>query len=550
MSRFLTVLLIFGYTSSISHAYIKTRNSDGKTVRWSLPKKVTFHGYTVNQSSLSSTEIFQSMVSVLESWKDSTQSNFQFDYLQGSDSKTYVNNSDYNQKNSIYFGQLDAGVIGMTQVWFSTSSGEIVETDIELNDQYFYFTKNPNDSTSSPTSSSVNGRRKVYLDSVMAHEMGHAVGLSHESGMNSTMFYQEFMDQYRLGCEERSGSHAQYPNLSGAGSIQGRVLDPNGNPIFGAHIAAISLIRGTTLASVLAEKDGSFSIEGLEPGAYSIMVEPYYPGSSNLVPFYSSINHRVCSSSLFPRQFLNSVVGVPTGGGVSIGDYTVNCASTLAGVPTGEVNDLANPIYIGTQTTSWSVFKTGLFQSGRTEIFYSVDISDSELRLHSLAHGLYSATQAKIRLYDSDGNEVLPISNENPRYSSSGYTNWDQKLEFTGLTPGRYVVGVKQNSVFGRVNAGGMQMVDSRPFFMLIVTPRTGMPFQNFYTDHVKCRRDLAKSDYQSPGGNPDSKKGGCGSIEAVGESGGPYNGLGALLPFALMLFMLRFVRRRFNIFA
>ncbi|MCM0604942.1 MAG: carboxypeptidase regulatory-like domain-containing protein [Xanthomonadaceae bacterium] len=542
------LFILLGILPNLSQAYIKTRASNGNVIKWSLPKKISYFGNSVNNSGLSSTDVFNSIVRGLETWKEATGGLFNFEYTQGTDGATYFKNSDYNQKNTIYFGDLDPGVIGMTQLWFNNGTGEMLETDIQLNDVDFYFTENPADTTS--TSGNVNGRRKVYINNVLTHEMGHAVGLSHEEGLHSTMFYQEFYNQHQISCDERAGAQSHYPNIPGSSAISGKILAPSGSPLFGVHVIAISHARGSPLSSALSDKDGTFALEGLEAGNYSILFEPYYPGAANLTAYYSGMNHAICSSSFFPRQMDTRTFSVGAGAVTGLGDLSMSCATNFIGVNSGTLNDLSHPIEQGALSDGASTVWSGVFNT-RTELFYGFTTTGGNIRVHSLANTFYSFTQGSVQLTDDVGNVIAPSVNQYPRYSVDGFTNYDHSTQYANLPAGHYVLRIKRNSVPSRELAGGSQLLDNKQFFIVALSQDVATPLASHYPDNVKCQKVLPPSSYVSPTPPAEKPKGGCGSIQAVGGSdgGSSWTSFGALLPYLLMGLMLRFGRRRFNLF-
>src|SRR5205085_9974288 len=130
-----------------------------------------------------------------------------------------------------------------------TTTGRILETDIVLNDLNFRFSTDPRD-TSGYGSGGPPGRRggmsKVFIENVLTHELGHALGLSHSGGLQSTMLFMESPEQAHLGCDEAVAVHALYGGYdSKRGSLTGSVTSISGNPVFGAHVLAISRRRGT-----------------------------------------------------------------------------------------------------------------------------------------------------------------------------------------------------------------------------------------------------------------------------------------------------------------
>ena len=534
---------------SPSQAYIKTRSSNGNIIKWSFPKKVSFLGNTINGSSMSSKDFFDSVVKGLETWKDASHGLFTFDYSQGQDNTSFPKNSDYNQKSSIYFGSLDPSVIGMTQQWFNNQTGEMLETDVQLNDSYFYFTKNPTDSTS-VSGTSADGRRYVFIDNVLTHELGHAMGLSHEEGLHSTMFYQEFFNQRQISCDERAGMHSNYPNISQAGIITGRTLGPNGQPLFGVHVIAISLVRGAPISSVLSDKDGTFSIEGLEPGSYSLLFEPYFPTASNLTSYYSGMNHVVCGSYFFPRQMDSRVFAVSSQTVSGAGDVSITCSTTFKALASNVLNDLSHPIDLGQVSSGSAEYWSGAFGGARNDLYYGFTTTGGNLKLSALANTFYSQTQASVELRDDVGTLIQPSVNQYPAYSADGMTNYDQAVQYANLPAGHYVAHIKKNNVSNRMLAGGSQLLDANQFFIVTLAQDLAASLPSVYPENIKCSKVLPQSTYQSPGGNPDKPKGGCGSIQAVSGSdgGNGWTSFGAAIPYLLMGIMLRFARRRLNL--
>jgi len=554
MRRFLAVISLFFFACT-AQAYIKTVTQDGLPIHWAGKPKISFYGNTINLSGLSSSDIFSSFVNVMESWKDASQGEFSFDYFQGNDVKNFPNNSTYNQKSSLYFSGMDSNIIGLTQVWYSATTGEIFETDIQLNETNFLFTKNPTDSTSNPAQAPINGKRKVFIDNVLAHEFGHVLGLAHEESLNSSMFYQEFMDQAHLGCEERAGAHSQYHLMSGAGSISGRVLDGSGNPVFAAHVVAVSRSRGTVLATALSSKDGTYVIEGLEPGNYALIVEPYYPGAQQLPSYYSSLQHRVCGGQYFPRKVIQDdsglrvrQFGVAAAQTTSSGDLVIDCNPGFSGGAMAHSTTLANPLSISASSSESDLMWADRFDNSRSDIYYEVDIQSPNVRLYSLAYGIFSPSAAGVELYTNSGTKVTPTKTLSPEYTSeSGFLNNDQAQYFSGLAQGKYIVRVIYKSIFNASYPGGMLEVDSTPYFMLMVAPAPSFPLQSVYADHSKCRKDLAPSTYQSPsnGGSNPKPGGGCGSMQDINSGSGPMGkAVGYFLPFAMMIVGLRFRRK------
>jgi len=213
--KFITSLLCiscsFLFIHSSSFGFVQTKTGSGLPLKWPNGFKVNFAGNPTNQSSIHPDYFFQVIAQGLQKWKSASGNAFNFDYWQGTSSSTYIQNSQYNGQSSIYFVSqstdrmgLDSGVLGYTQVWYNTGSGEILETDIVLNDYNFFFTPNPQDSHFNQNS------RRIFIENVVTHELGHVFGLSHSSALQDTMLYVEAPEQNTLSCNEWTGIRSIY----------------------------------------------------------------------------------------------------------------------------------------------------------------------------------------------------------------------------------------------------------------------------------------------------------------------------------------------------
>src|SRR3990167_4503245 len=120
-------------------AYTPTLTSEGNAVRWEGDRKINFAGIPTNSSGISDSSFYRAVVRGLQRWENASGGAVTFDYWQGGDPAAFEANSEYNGLSSIYFASasgeaMDDSVIGLTQVWYDTASGEIFETDISLND--------------------------------------------------------------------------------------------------------------------------------------------------------------------------------------------------------------------------------------------------------------------------------------------------------------------------------------------------------------------------------------------------------------------------------
>ncbi len=223
--------------------------------------------------------------------------------------------------NSICFNQPDAGftpgILAFTRVITAdhlgaqlangpaaTELGQILDADVYFNPG------DPNLAFATPQTLAVHPAA-YDLESLLTHELGHAIGFSHSA------VWRAMMDPYApapgtftgqrpttlqpdapLAEDDRTGLRALYPDPSDTvhtGSISGRILPANAlslpvvpagvSGIFEAHVVALNAATGDIIAGVLggwncsgagpAQFDGSYRLERLAVGAsYRIYAEP------------------------------------------------------------------------------------------------------------------------------------------------------------------------------------------------------------------------------------------------------------------------------------
>jgi Matrixin len=186
----------------------------------------------------------------------------------------------------------------------SSEIGEILDADI-------YF--NPSDSrTSYATPLALPATPAAYdMESILTHEMGHALGFSHSAVWSAMMFPfaptvgtfsgtrpSQGQPDAPLGEDDRTGLRVLYPDPADTlrvGAIRGRIL--NANPlslpasppgvtgVFGSHVVAVDAGSGAVVGATVggwscsapgpAQFDGSYAIERLATAAsYQVYAEP------------------------------------------------------------------------------------------------------------------------------------------------------------------------------------------------------------------------------------------------------------------------------------
>jgi hypothetical protein len=121
---------------------------------------------------------------------------------------------------------------------------------------------------------------------IATHEIGHLLGLDH-SGVAAAVMY-PFGDtgqsgSTKLAVDDAAGIAFVYPasNFNTVtGTLSGSVT-LNSQGIFGAHVVAIDSSTGDAVIDGLTDTNGKYSLAGLPPGSYQILVLPLGPDANS-----------------------------------------------------------------------------------------------------------------------------------------------------------------------------------------------------------------------------------------------------------------------------
>lgn len=566
--------------STLARAYVPTVTQAGIPIRLKTPVHLNYVGNPTNSSDLSPDHFFQAVVAGLQRWKSASEGTIGFDYWQGSDSTLYPPNSDFNGTASIYFASnspssthLTENVLGMAQVWYNPDTGEISESDIVINDLAFRFTNDPTDSSGFGAKSTVftDTKSNVYIQNVVTHELGHAIGLSHSGGMQSTMLFMESPEQFHLGCDELTAVSALYPpqNDGIRGNLTGKITSLTGDPVFGAHIQAISQRRGTVLATSLSDASGQYLFNALEPGAYQLLAEPFYAGPSALPSFFSKLQTHICPENThFSRTFLTredrfqmESVSVLGGQTTTVRDLAVECEAH------GGASIQENRSSRASLSAPVLQIEEGIGEERRFGIvdtlkpqnthYYRLNQISGQLEIHALGYSLYSPLHLSLQLLTENG-DTVPSETSDPVYlGDSGFANRESKVSTGPLQLGNYLVQVSGERLQPQEYPAGPVSLDSMPFLLITGTLNsTEPPLSEQLPHNNRCRMKEDFPPYQSPPGPPprnlppsqaqDGGIGFCGRTErkrADVKSVPVTHLLGWLFPWGLILFARPFLK-------
>ncbi len=180
-------------------------------------------------------------------------------------------------ENLTIFG--DSNNPARTRVFYDRETGEITEADIVINPF-------PYSDAGELLQFSTDGTSGTYdLESTLAHEIGHLLGLSHSAVVSATMqtsqglngtFGLPALTERTLSNGDQVAIRDLYGPCKNPGAVKGRILNSAQGtlgPASGAHVWIEDLTSGRVIASTLTNNRGEFTIGCLSAGDYRAMVE-------------------------------------------------------------------------------------------------------------------------------------------------------------------------------------------------------------------------------------------------------------------------------------
>src|ERR1043166_9273167 len=192
----------------------------------------------------------------------------------------------------------DENSTARTRVFYDPDTGQINEADVVINPY-------PYSESGAPIQFSTDGTPGTYdLESTLAHEIGHLVGLTHSHVVGATMQATQALNGTygEPAISERTLSEADlvairslYGRQEKSGSIEGKIQKSvSGNliPESAAHVWIEDLTDGRVVASTVTSGNGKFAFGSVPAGSYRAMVE-YLAGPKESEAFLEAKSARV-----------------------------------------------------------------------------------------------------------------------------------------------------------------------------------------------------------------------------------------------------------------
>lgn len=297
-----------------------------------------------------------------------------------------------------YVGWVSSGLDSLTlAVTTVTRDGTtLTDMDIALNDRFAWDTFAP-------------GRAGIAdIESLVAHEWGHAIGCDHVPLRTSTMYPRTqpgVIALRTISPDDRALAGTIYPNAtfnSTTGSVTGAVDVAALANDRAVHVVAVSVVSGEPEASTLSRPDGTWRIDGLPAGTYRIVAAPCLPLAGSMNKFWTSGT----------TNFLPSVLRQGGTNPGAVQPITV-VAGQIASSPPMTVADELSPFEPNNSSAQATPLAIGeavsaRFESGSDEDWYSfTGPAGDKVSVNVLSWGLGADADPALSIVNSAGTSVL-----------------------------------------------------------------------------------------------------------------------------------------------
>lgn len=321
----LTFALAAFFSCHSAYSYLYSKTPHENKIKWNAKGAVNFYVNPSNssESRLSRAKVMSATEDAVLEWNQASP--VKLSVIETSNPPEFGQGASLRfSNNSAYFG---AGVLAVTSVGYNYNTGEVYSGDIIMKDI----------SPGEPEFSA-NPWEEDFIGDVLAHEIGHLLGLNHSETVNATMLFSSIKGQHSLHSDDVSGIEALYSTAAASG-IKGTVVGQGFHPVFGAYVQAIDLSKNVVAAGVFTGEDGSFEIKGLDPdSSYALFMSPIR-SKERLTEYYKTYRDDFCDGKSFQPSFYTACGGSSAGRAqiirpgnnalTDIGYFTIRCSTGM-----------------------------------------------------------------------------------------------------------------------------------------------------------------------------------------------------------------------------
>ncbi|MHC4820093.1 MAG: invasin domain 3-containing protein [Planctomycetota bacterium] len=398
--RILSAAVALSFLGALLPAYVVNRESDGTEIRWNTASgaanvvggKVTYYVNSSETTDLTAQQVEAAVAAGVNAWSDAPGTDLEFLH----DTSRQANGQNAGDRiNTVFFESGNLEPFRFAVTYTLTKNRLIVDSDIEIND----------DKTWSVTTPGTPGRPD--LQSIIAHEWGHAIGLDHVPQANATMFFAADDGSVQLRSltpdDEAAVGHL-YPNndfTTVLGSIAGTIDIGEASDDRGAQVMVMDLLTGEPAGGDFTETDGSYVVDGLPEGIYFVFVVPI--GTTKIDAFVYNSYWNDANTAFLPgihREQDGATAVVVVDAGQSVTGIDIDVADTASPHEPNNTLEQAADIDLGESLS-------GRFEnSSDIDVFAFQGTAGQSVSLYVHAKQMGSAADPRIILRNAAGTTI------------------------------------------------------------------------------------------------------------------------------------------------